>query len=179
MSQVRFAAQITSRLKYYRMMSTSQEPRWLDTDQQQVWIALAYTLNRLPAALDARLQQDAGLNTFEYMVLSGLSMSPERTLRMSELADFAGSSLSRLSNVVARLEKRGWLRRHTDPQDGRCTLATLTDDGWNKVVTSAPHHVTAVRHLVFDPLTKTQQRHLGEITRRVLHTIDEDDRSTS
>lgn len=160
-------------------MNTPREPRWLDTEEQQVWLALAYTLGRLPAALDARLQRDAGISTFEYMVLSGLSMSSEHTQRMSELADFTASSLSRLSNVVGRLEKRGWLRRHADPEDGRRTLATLTEEGWNKVVASAPRHVGAVRHLVFDPLTKAQQRQLGEIGQRILHTIDTGGRFTA
>lgn len=160
-------------------MDTSPEPRWLDAEEQRVWLALAYTLGRLPAALDARLQRDAGISTFEYMVLSGLSMAPEHTRRMTELADFTASSLSRLSNVVGRLEKRGWLRRHTDPGDGRCTLVTLTEGGWSKVVASAPRHVEAVRHLVFDPLTKVQQRQLGEIGGRILRAIDTDGRPTA
>lgn len=42
------------------------------------------------------------------MVLSALSTAPERTLRMSTLAHHTGSTLSRLSNVARRLEKRGW-----------------------------------------------------------------------
>ncbi|WP_432167654.1 MarR family winged helix-turn-helix transcriptional regulator [Streptomyces sp. bgisy031] len=45
----------------------------------------------------------------------------------------AGSTLSRLSNVVGRLEKRGWARRRADPVDGRSTLAALTEEGWGKV----------------------------------------------
>lgn len=149
-------------------------PRWLDAGEQQTWLAVAYTLGRLPAALDARMQRAAGISTFEYLALAGLSMAEGRTLRMTELAEFTASSLSRLSNVVTRLERRGWLRRTADPGDGRCTLATLTDAGWDKVVASAPEHVEAVRELVFDPLTRAQQRQLGEIGRRILHAIDTD-----
>ena len=48
---------------------------------------------------------------------------------MSELGEFAQASLSRLSQMVGRLEKRGWVHRHPDPTDGRYTLATLTEDG--------------------------------------------------
>jgi hypothetical protein len=68
----------------------------------------------------------------------------------------------------------GWVRR---TPDGRCTLAILTDDGWAKVTRSAPGHADEVRRLVFDPLTKAQQRQLGEISRRILRAIDPDDRS--
>jgi DNA-binding MarR family transcriptional regulator len=42
---------------------------------------------------------------------------------MSELAMMAEGSLPRLSQVVARLEQRGWVRRTPDPADGRYTLA--------------------------------------------------------
>ncbi|WP_329538150.1 MarR family transcriptional regulator (plasmid) [Streptomyces sp. NBC_01450] len=147
------------------------DPRWLDADHQQQWYAFAYVLTQLPAALEARMQRDAGIAQFDYVVMSSLSMAPERTLRMSDLAQYAGSTLSRLSNVVIRLEKRGWMRRHPDPADGRATLATLTDDGMDKVVAAAPGHVDAVRQLIFDPLTKAQQRQLGAISQRMLAAL--------
>ena len=155
------------------------EPRWLDADEQQTWIALVAMTVRLPAALDAQLRRDAQLSLFEYQVLSGLSMAPDRTLRMSVLAAFAEGSLSRLSQVVARLEKRGWIRRTPDPADGRFTLASLTDTGMDKVVATAPGHVTEVRRLVFDALTGAQQRHLRTIGRRIVGGIDPDDPSLS
>ncbi|MET3430241.1 DNA-binding MarR family transcriptional regulator [Actinoplanes tereljensis] len=147
------------------------EPRWLDADEQETWMALAGVLMRLPGALDAQLQRDAGVTHFEYLVMSGLSMQPEHTMRMSELAAVAEGSLPRLSQVVSRLEKRGWVRRTPDPADGRYTLAILTDEGWDKVVATAPGHVEAVRQFVFDPLTKAQQRQLGEAGRRIMRVI--------
>jgi DNA-binding MarR family transcriptional regulator len=149
-----------------------QEPRWLDVDEQQQWYAFAYVLTLLPAALEGRMQRDAGISHFDYLVLSALSMAPERTLRMSEVAQFTGSTLSRLSNVVSRQEKRGWVRRHPDPSDGRSTLATLTDAGFDKVTQAAPSHVAEVRRLVFEPLTKAQQRQLGAISQRMLRALE-------
>ena len=67
-------------------MESAEEPRWLDNAEEHAWIAVCSVLLRLPAALDAQLRQDAGISHFEYLVLSGLSMSPERTLRMTSLA---------------------------------------------------------------------------------------------
>ena len=155
-------------------MGTEAEPRWLDTDERETWLAVVSMLMRLPTALDRQLQRDAGISHFEYQVLAGLSMSPGRTLRMSDLAAFANASLPRLSQVVARLERRGWVRRTPDPADGRYTLAGLTDEGWEKVVATAPGHVEEVRRLVFDPLTKAQQRQLGAAGRRIMAAIDPD-----
>jgi DNA-binding MarR family transcriptional regulator len=149
-----------------------EEPRWLDDEEMQAWLSLVGLLVRLPNALDAQLVAEAGVSHFEYQVLAGLSMSPGRTLRMSELAEFSNGSLSRLSRVVDRLEKRGWVVRRPDPHDGRTTLATLTDAGWDKVVATAPGHVEAVRRFVFDPLTRTQARQLRDIGTRVLRAID-------
>ena len=157
-------------------MEKAQEPRWLDEDQQQAWTSLVGITLRLPAALDRQLQRDAGISSFEYQALSGLSMAPERTMRMSQLAALTEGSLSRLSQVVARLEKRGWIQRIPDPADGRYTLAILTDTGWDTVVAAAPGHAAEVHRLVFDPLTKAQQRQLRDIGQRIMRTIATDDR---
>jgi DNA-binding MarR family transcriptional regulator len=156
-------------------MGTPQEPCWLAAGDQQTWLALASMLIRLPAALDAQLQHDAGISLFEYQVMAALSMSAERTLRMSVLAALTEGSLPRLSQVVGRLEKRGWIRRTPDPADGRYTLAILTQEGWAKVVAAAPGHAAQVRRLVFDPLTKAQSQQLREIGRRIMRAIDPDD----
>lgn len=132
-------------------------------------------LIKLPCALDAQLQRDAGLSHFEYQVMARLSEAPERSLRMSELAVLANGSLSRLSHVVNRLQGRGWVRRGPDPADGRFTLAVLTVEGWEKVVETAPGHVEAVRSFVFDALSEEQAKQLNEIGYRIIKAIDPSD----
>lgn len=143
------------------------EPPWLSESEQAAWLGAAAMVFTVPGVLDGQLQRDAGIGLFEYMVMSSLSMSPERTQRMSALAELTNGSLSRLSNVVKRLEQRSWVQRRPDPSDGRFTVATLTDDGWAKVVAAAPGHVRAVRHFVLDPLTRTQIRQLADIGPRI------------
>ncbi|MDG4774480.1 MarR family transcriptional regulator [Solwaraspora sp. WMMD792] len=157
------------------MTTPTEQPHWLDKEELETWFALVGVLARLPGALDRQLQRDAGISHFEYQVMAALSETPERTMRMSRLAMIADGSLSRLSQVVTRLEKRGWVCRTPDPTDGRYTLATLTDDGWDKLVATAPGHVAEVRRLVFDPMTKAQCRQLRDIGRRITTTIDPDD----
>ena len=141
---------------------------WLSDEQQAAWRPFVALLVRLPAALDAQLQKDAGITQFDYLVLSGLSEAQNRTLRMSDLAATANSSLSRLSHVVSRLEAKGWVRREPSPGDGRSINAVLTEEGWQKVVATAPGHVTAVRELLIDTLTKEEFEQLGAISARVL-----------
>jgi DNA-binding MarR family transcriptional regulator len=141
---------------------------WLTDEQQAAWRPFIALLLRFPGALDAQLQRDAGITNFDYLVLSGLSEAPGRTLRMSELAAIANSSLSRLSHVVSRLEAKGWVRREPCPGDGRFINAVLTDEGWQKVTATAPGHVAAVRELLVDTLTEAEFAQLGAISARVL-----------
>jgi DNA-binding MarR family transcriptional regulator len=152
-----------------------EEPRWLSAQERASWLALGAMLIKLPYALDSQLQRDAGLSHFEYQVMASLSEAPERRLRMSDLAVFANGSLSRLSHVVNRLERRGWVRRMPDPADGRFTLAILTDEGWDKVVETAPGHVEAVRTFVFDALTEEQAKQLKHIGYHIIKAIDPGD----
>jgi DNA-binding MarR family transcriptional regulator len=141
---------------------------WLSDEQQAAWRPFVALLLRLPAALDAQLQKDAGITQFDYLVLSGLSETPGRTLRMSELAATANSSLSRLSHVVSRLEAKGWVRREPCPGDGRFINAVLTDEGLQKVVATAPGHVAAVRERLIGTLTEEEFAQLGAISAKVL-----------
>ena len=155
-------------------MTEPQEPRWLSAEQTAAWLPLIGVTTWLPAALDAQLQRDAGMTHVEYGVLAWLSMSPDRTARMSEIAARANVSLSHLSRIAARLEKRGWMRRTPDPQDGRATLAVLTEQGWDKVVATAPGHASEVRRLVFDHLSSADVRHLRRVTERILQAAKPD-----
>ena len=142
-------------------------PRWLDDRQQAAWMEVVVLMMRLPALLDAQLQRDADLTHFEYGVMSSLSTAPDRTLRMSALADFTSASLSRLSHVVSRLERRGYVERSRCDGPGRATNVRLTDAGYRKVVEAAPGHVDTVRQLVIDHLDGEQLDALVEIGRRI------------
>ena len=146
------------------------QPRWLTEEQQQAWRRFVEVLTKVPAALEAQLQRDAGLTHMGYFVLVVLSEQPDRRLAMSKLAARVSASLSRLSHVVARLEGQGWVRRERDPADGRVQIAVLTDDGYAKVVASAPGHAEAVQQLVFDRLTPAQVRQLTKLADALLES---------
>jgi DNA-binding MarR family transcriptional regulator len=151
----------------------SDDTQWLTAAEKEAWTGLVSLVLLLPGRLEAPLQGAAGLTLFEYLALSHVSETPERRLRMSELAYLANGSLSRLSNVVKRFEQRGWVIRFPDPEDGRYTIVALTDAGYEKVVAAAPSHLASVRRLVLDPLTATDQRALARIAEK-LRTRPED-----
>lgn len=156
-------------------MSDDRTSAGLSGDDLETWASLATVLEWLPSALDTQLQRDADLTHFEYGVLFALASAPDRTLRMSVLAGYANSSLSRLSRAASRLESKGWVRRNADPTDGRYTLAVLTDLGLRKAHEATPGHVRTVHRLVLDPLTQPQLRQLREISRRIMRAIRDEE----
>lgn len=142
--------------------------RWLNAGELDAWKPFSGMLLMLLSALDAQLQRDAKLSLFGYLVMAGLSEAPGRTLPMSHLALLANGSLSRLSHAVSSLERRGWVRRSPSAENGRVINATLTDEGYRKIVATAPGHVENVRRLVVDTLSEDQLHTLGELSRLIL-----------
>jgi DNA-binding MarR family transcriptional regulator len=138
------------------------EPHWLNNDERGLWMRLHGLSERLLSDVDSQLRRDAGLTRYEYYVLAMLSESPTRSRLMSELALATNGSLSRLSHAAAKLEANGWLTRSHAAGQRRSVVATLTDEGWNKISEAAPGHVAAVRERIFDHLTPEQAKTLYE-----------------
>ncbi|MBG6237651.1 DNA-binding MarR family transcriptional regulator [Mycetocola sp. CAN_C7] len=152
------------------------DTRWLTPDELRAWTRFVAVVELLPGILDSQLQRDAELSHFEYFVLAMLSESPQRTLRMTGLASATNATLPRLSHVVSRLEKRGFVERTACAEDRRATNATLTDAGWRKVVETAPGHVETVRENVLEPLTEEDVADLDRVMGRVLAKLDPEHR---
>jgi DNA-binding MarR family transcriptional regulator len=151
----------------------NNEPvKWLAASELESWLSVVRLMTWLPWSIDQQLQRDSNLGMVEYQVLAMLSESPDRTMRMSSLAEVTNASLSRLSHLIKRLEERGLVRRQQDPADGRFTNAILTDKGLDMLVAAAPAHVAHVRYLVIDVLSPEQLRRLGRDAVRIMSRIN-------
>ncbi|TLS46346.1 MarR family transcriptional regulator [Streptomyces montanus] len=139
-----------------------EEPRWLSDEEQRVWRAFVHAATLLEDHLDRQLQRDAGMPHIYYHLLVQLAEAPHRRLRMTELAMRMKITRSRLSHAVARLEKKGWVRREDCPSDKRGQFTVLTDQGFGVLEEAAPGHVAAVRQAIFEQLSPDQQKALGE-----------------
>lgn len=149
-------------------MARADDTPWLTRDELRAWMALNAMTETLPAALDAQLKRDSGLNLFDYYVLAALSEAPGRSLGMSHLALMAQGSPSRLSHAVSRMEKQGWVVRKPAPDDGRLTEAHLTAAGMRKIRSAAPAHVREARRLVADRMSSSELAELGRLARVVI-----------
>jgi DNA-binding MarR family transcriptional regulator len=138
--------------------------RWLSADEQRTWRLLLAATQTMYTAVEAQLVRDSGIPHGYYEILVNLSEAPDRSLRMSQLAEVSVSSRSRLSHAVARLEERGWVERLDCPTDRRGQIARLTDAGFAVLDAAAPGHVEQVRRSVFDRLTAAQVAQLEAIS---------------
>ena len=143
-------------------------PRWLSAGEQQTWREAIEAWQWLLAAVDGQLQRDSGIPLAYYEILVRLSEVPDRSLRMTQLAEASSSSKSRVSHAVARLEERGWVRRMDCPTDRRGQIAVLTDQGFAALSAAAPGHVEQVRQVLFDALSEEQLRQLDGISAAIL-----------
>lgn len=139
------------------------EPAWLDETEQAVWRGYISVMRLLPDRLNASLARGHGLSLIDYEVLARLSEAPLRRIRMTELAEGALLSKSRLSHQISRMEKEGLVRREPCETDGRGFFAVLTDAGWDKLLAAVPTHVADVREAFITPLSREQLVAFGDI----------------
>ncbi len=150
---------------------SQDDVQWLSDQEKSAWLALTALLTKLPGALDAQLERDAGLTFFEYMVLGMLAEAPDERLRMSELAAATNGSLSRLSHVARRMEAAGLVTREADPSDRRATVALLPPAGGARVERAAPGHVAHARELVVDAASPEDLATFGRVGEQIVARI--------
>ena len=152
----------------------TSDTRWLNAAEQKAWWALLEVGSGLFARLTADLKDVAGLTLDDYEVLHLLSQADDRRMRVGDLADAMLTSRTRLSQRVDRLTDRGWVQREPCPEDRRAIWVVLADDGYDLLVSIAPHHLDHVRTHVFDHLTATDVDNIGRsLTKIAQHLHDE------
>ena len=138
--------------------STVASPtKWLSPAEMEAWRAYILTSRRLMELLEQALDGH-DLSMADYEVLAQLSDAPERRMRMSELAEAALLSRSRLSHRMKVMEQAGLIRKEECPDDRRGAFAVMTEKGWLAIVAAAPDHVASVRRAFTDVLSAEEQR---------------------
>lgn len=140
--------------------------------EEQLWRALARLMVVLPRAIDEDSLARTGLSLTSYITLSQLSEAPDRRLRMSELAERAALSPSRMTRVVCGLEADGFVRRIVSPCDHRSSLACLTAAGLTRLEQAWPAHLESVRALAIDHINRNEVATMRTVIDRIVATID-------
>jgi len=128
----------------------------------KAWRSYIIASRRLLEALDIDLDGHE-LSMADYEVMAQLSEAPGRRMRMSDLAEVAMVSKSRLSHRMKVMEKAGWIKREECAEDRRGSWAVMTEKGWRAIVAAAPDHVASVRTRFIDQLSAKEQESLTSI----------------
>ena len=146
------------------------ETRWLDETQQQAWRALLVFINRGMPRIERSLKEQ-GLLVVHYSIFVALSAAPEDTMRLSELADAANLSQSRLTHRLKTMIERGHVEITGDAEDGRAKNATLTPAGRRFLEQVAPIHAEDVQRVVFDHLDEAETEALAHAMSKIARTL--------
>ncbi len=122
--------------------------RWSDT-HRDAWIGLLETHKRLTRALESEMEAEHGLSLSALELMGRLAAADERTLRLTDLADLTGLSLSRISRIVDSLEARKLVERKVCPTDARARNAWLTDAGLKLLRDAQAKHFAGVQERFF------------------------------
>lgn len=134
--------------------------RLTDTELR-AWQALLHAHHDVTDRLDADLREQHGLTFSEYDVLLRLARAPDRSLRMSDLAERVLLSPSGLTRLVDRLVDDGLVSRDTSHEDARVTLARLTGRGRERLRRAARTHLQGIREHFTGRLSETQLRNVA------------------
>jgi DNA-binding MarR family transcriptional regulator len=106
----------------------------------------------------------------QFDVLITLDNAPDRSLRMTELANATMLSSGGMTRLVGRLEDRGLVSRDPDPDDARALQASLTDAGIASLARARITHDAVIADLVGSHLGQTDMRSLERLLGKVLAT---------
>ena len=158
-------------------MSTLEEPEILQTpeglkylppNRAAAWLGLLKAHGELTRALDTALSAKHALSLSAYEVLSRLAHADDGHLRMTQLAERSGLSLSRVSRVIDQLEQRGLVARRSCASDSRVVHATIEPSGRDLVAQAQETFFEVIEDRFLGRLTCDEVGLLGSIFSRLV-----------
>jgi DNA-binding MarR family transcriptional regulator len=104
------------------------------------WRGVLFATTRVLQATEPVLQERTGLSLAFLDVLSRLHDTPDRRLRMQELAERSLFTRSGMTRLVDRIEKTGFVHRERVPGDRRGVFVILTDEGERAFLPAMAQH---------------------------------------
>jgi DNA-binding MarR family transcriptional regulator len=132
------------------------------------WRSFLRAHAQISRVLESQLVAAHDLPLASYDVLVQLSEAPNRSLRMTELAERVLLSRSGLTRLVDRLERDGLVERRACPSDLRGTHAVLTDAGLDRLRQAWPTHLAGVAERVTGRLSTAEVDQLGALLAKLV-----------
>ncbi|MFN8488297.1 MAG: MarR family transcriptional regulator [Caldilineaceae bacterium] len=145
-------------------MTSLDHLQWL-SDLVRVEIVLWNRIN-------ARLLQVHDLSLAFFESLYFIDQSPDRTLRIGDLARSLRITVGATSKLVDRIEAAGLLRRELDADDRRASRVALTEAGRQALAAASTTYTAELATLLDATLTLDEQQHLHALFKRLLAVAD-------
>ena len=134
----------------------------------KTWRTFLHAHAQVRRQLERELQAEQSMGLADYELLLVLAYSPQRRMRMSELADALALSRSGATRLIDRLEAHGLVERASCDTDRRGQWAQLTGGGYERLRTASPTHLRGIAcHFldrIPDPELETLRRTLERVT---------------
>lgn len=141
----------------------------VDLDDHRLTLTglLVESATGLKQVIHRRLMAECGLSMQSFVLLLRLARSPDRRLRMSDLADQTSLTPSGLTRAIDRLDEAGYVRRDACTDDRRGSYAALTDEGLAQVCAAVEPHLHHLDEEFLGLLSDDEQTVLAVILRKV------------
>ena len=93
-------AQLPSLAAILLFVTGDTEVRWLSAEEQRIWRSFVVGVQTLLSTVEGQLQRESAIPFGYYEILVRLSEAPDRSMRMSQLAEASTSSKSRSVFVI-------------------------------------------------------------------------------
>ena len=127
----------------------------------RLWLRLLSCSTQIETEIRQRLRSEFGVTLARFDLLAQLHRHAGG-LRMSALSRYLMVTGGNVTGLTNELEKKGWVVRSADPQDGRSKLVRLTARGRHRFEQIAVVHESWVSAL-FGGLRAAQKRQLHEL----------------
>ncbi|MFE2301204.1 MarR family winged helix-turn-helix transcriptional regulator [Streptomyces sp. NPDC059445] len=121
----------------------------------------------LQQLVEKQLRDEGNLSYIQFRVLAQLEEAPDRSVRMTDLADGVVYSRSGLTYQADRLEQNGLIVRTPSPDDERSVTVAITEAGREVLTRVLPGHIDLVARELFGPLSEQDVTAMADILTRV------------
>lgn len=142
-----------------------------DEQEDRLWRSLMRLNGALPRLLDDDLARGANLSLSEFAILLVLSEAGDTGRRMTDLASAGGLSPSRVTRVVADLERRGLVEKSRSESDARGNVAVVTPAGRKAFRSAYPLQVKRAREILFDHLQEADVAVMADTLSQLLSRV--------
>ncbi len=128
--------------------------------------------NLLSRAITKHLSE-FGLTISQHSVMAFLSANGDKGLALSELGEILSLSSPNITNVVDRLEEKGWVRRTSHGSDRRVKIIQLTEQGEEVERRVFALHGTRLEEMMGAHLNKEDLEQLIRLLRLLRQSLEE------